>query len=296
MKKSIVFLVFLCSFSVIKGQNDSVWGNKRIIFPEGFVVVIDPGHGFSAVEIEAEVARCPDGRSDFTVEIDCQEYYNPDCRCEFEIFGVLEISQMLLKILEERTSGGVFYVTRNTNFVYLKDTERVRFVNNIADIHGKVDLYLSLHFNAYARRGQICTTVNNSSTWSGVEAFYCDHLVTNDEAAFAKKLAEKMALAVSDATGIELNRNEAQERDHWRRKDHFLFFKNCVAKAKVLLELGYQTHPDDREILADKEARQDITEALFEMIVRTWAKTEIVPAPTGKIKTLKIEKIESEGN
>lgn len=282
MKRLLFFVSFLlCGMSNLFAQ----LARPDFVFDD-FVVVIDPGHGYCACDGPEHNHRCPNGESQIYTK-DGVVYYNHDCRCHHEIEVVLAISKELQRLFAERATGVKVFLTRNSNFEYRTDQERVAFVDSLKNIYGKVDLFLAIHLNAKSKPGMICETVNTDTVWSGTQTFYCsanpDTLKRDSEK--SKKFFTTLGINVAQAGGFAWRWKNAVERGVQWRSGHFGVLKDNPAFIKGILEIAFLTFPLDKEKLLNKLVQAKVAEAIFLTIVEGFAtklpeamsKTERIP-------------------
>ena len=146
---------------------------------------------------------------------------------------VLSISNELAKLSDKKIE--IITLRNEDKFLTLKD--RVAFVNA-----QNADLLLSLHCNA-----------NSNAEVRGVEAFYYDK---ND---FEKQSLSFSEILVKDQLEIFKNRGKVKIASFYMLKN-----VNCPA---VVLELGFITNENDREILTNQEQQKIISKSIHKSLM-----------------------------
>ena len=194
------------------------------------VIVIDPGHGGSNTGTHSVL----DGR--------------------FEKEFTLDWALQLKPLLE--SNGWTVLLTR-TNDEFVANTDRVTF----ADAH-HADLYLSLHFNSTANRGEetrgvetYCLTPTGmpSSLIRGYNDFWSDQYPNNNLDNENLLLAVRLHAAVLRTTGME---------DRGVQRARFIGVLDGEHCPAVLIEGGYLSNPEEAKLIESPEFRQKLAEAI----------------------------------
>ena len=160
----------------------------------------------------------------------------------------LKISLKLAKLLED--NGAIVYMTRyddynlaNINSYNIKRSDlnnRIKLINN-----SDCDMFLSIHLNAYT-----------SSTWYGAQIFYTNNNENN------KKLA--MILQDKFKEYLKTNRNIKIINDR--------YLYNNIYKLGVLLEVGFITNINERNLLIQDNYQYKIANIILEGIIEYYNK------------------------
>lgn len=151
----------------------------------------------------------------------------------------LEICYLLRSKLENK--GATVYMTRyddydlsHSNAYFRKQSDlsnRAKVIND-----SKADIYLSIHLNA-----------STSSKWHGAQIFYDD--INKNNIILANKLKESMKL----------------DRDIQRIDTKYMYKR--VNIPGVLVELGFLSNAEDRDILLNDSKRQEIINDIVNGII-----------------------------
>lgn len=248
--------------------NNEVEVFSPITITEPLVVVLDPGHGLSPSYVKPAVHRCIDDEPNIET-YQGKEYYNPDCRCLLEIENTLDIAKRIKEHINSSGKNIVVLLTREKNTEYLTDSLRADFSNI-----NEADVFLSIHFNAFARKDKICTHVTRNEKFSGLESFICNLESGNSKRDSAEYRENYNFFA-------ELNRNISQAGDmnnrhegrplektvDWRSDTHFDVLRISKAKYKGIIEYIYQTEKGGREKISDPSWRQAVAKATANTIL-----------------------------
>ena len=160
----------------------------------------------------------------------------------------LKISLKLAKLLED--NGAIVYMTRydnynlaNINSYNIKRSDlnnRIKLINN-----SDCDMFLSIHLNAYT-----------SSTWYGAQTFYTNNNENN----------KKLAMILQDKFKKHLKTN----RNIKIINDRYLY--NNIYKLGVLLEVGFITNINERNLLIQDNYQYKIANIILEGIIEYYNK------------------------
>ena len=160
----------------------------------------------------------------------------------------LQISNELQKELEKQ--GAKVYQTRigdnDLSKIHTKNHKkndletRAKLINE-----SDCDMYISLHLNA-----------DTSQTWSGAQIFYTEKNKEN----------KKIAQIIQEQMKQELK----TKRETKQIKNMYLFEK--IKKPGILIEAGFISNPNDRQLLKQKEYQNRIARATVDAIIKYYKK------------------------
>ena len=160
----------------------------------------------------------------------------------------LKISLKLAKLLEE--NGALVYMTRyddynlaNIDSYNIKRSDlnnRIKIINN-----SNCDMFLSIHLNAYT-----------SSTWYGAQTFYTNNNKDN--------------IVLAEIIQKNFKKNLNTNRNIKNINNRYLY--DNLDKLGVLLEVGFITNPNERNLLVQDSYQYKITNSILESIIEYFNK------------------------
>lgn len=160
----------------------------------------------------------------------------------------LKISLKLAKLLEE--NGAIVYMTRyddynlaNIDSYNIKKSDlnnRIKIINN-----SNCDMFLSIHLNAYT-----------SSTWYGAQTFYTNNNKDN--------------IVLAEIIQKNFKKNLNTNRNIKNINNRYLY--DNLDKLGVLLEVGFITNPNERNLLVQDSYQYKITNSILESVIEYFNK------------------------
>lgn len=155
----------------------------------------------------------------------------------------LSISMLIKNELEK--NGAKVYLTRNEDIDLSESntknkkksdlTKRINLINN-----SDCDLFISIHLNS-----------DTSPTWHGAQTFYTKNNKENERLAFEiQKVFKEQTNTKREVKNI---------------KNMYLFDR--IKKPGVLIELGFISNPNERNLLTTKEYQQKLAEVIVQGII-----------------------------
>ncbi len=187
---------------------------------------------------------------------------------------VLDITQRLGKLIEERLSSEVVYTRTNDTFVSLE--ARTALANQ-----KQADLFLSIHFNSSRNRrvrGVETYYLNFTSDPEALEVAARENAVSQETISQLQGLVSKIALQekvdeskefagyIQSALSKSLSDRNNRVSDRGVKKAPFVVLIGANMPS-VLAELSFLSNPQDETLLKTTEYRQKLAEALFQGLV-----------------------------
>ncbi len=211
----------------------------------GISIGIDPGHQDHANWDKEPVAP---GSSEMKAKVSSGTAGCVTRVPEYEV--VLQVAFKFKALLEEQ--GATVYMTRESHDVDISNVERATMMNDLG-----VDAVLRLHCNGY-----------NDNTWHGIGMWVKSK---GEGAEESKAIAEVVIQAMGEATGAKC--------ENIHISDSYTGL-NWSTVPCVLIEMGYQSNPDEDKLLATDEYQQKLAEGMTEGLLRYFAETDNESEPS----------------
>ncbi len=211
----------------------------------GISIGIDPGHQDHANNEKEPVAP---GSSEMKAKVSSGTAGCVTRVPEYEV--VLQVAFKFKALLEEQ--GATVYMTRESHDVDISNVERATMMNDLG-----VDAVLRLHCNGY-----------NDNTWHGIGMWVKSK---GEGAEESKAIAEVVIQAMGEATGAKC--------ENIHISDTYTGL-NWSTVPCILVEMGYQSNPEEDKLLASDEYQQKLAEGMTEGLLRYFAETENESEPS----------------